>query len=70
MPVSHAQREELHDEAPLTLPIQLDTFPTINAALNSSATVLLLAGFWAALFGSILYSIIATVIAWLVVGRR
>lgn len=32
----------------MNLPIELDTFPTINAALNSSATVLLLAGFWAA----------------------
>ena len=62
----------------LTLPVTVLTLGlfifVINALLFWLVAEILegfhVAGFWAALFGSILYSIIATVIAWLVVGRR
>lgn len=62
----------------LTLPVTVLTLGlfifVINALLFWFVAGILdgfhVAGFWAALLGSILYSIIATLVGWLVVGRR
>lgn len=62
----------------LTLPVTVLTLGlfifVLNALLFWFVAEILdgfhVAGFWAALLGSILYSIFATLIAWLVVGRK